>query len=422
MPAGRPADLRRSFCAAVHRRRGAVSAGRRISTCRAADRRALPLAGLCLGLSALTRPEGYLFFGLLSLHLLATQLQSRRALAARGEATPRWFFDGRSGRRVGLFLALTVPHLAFRRLYLRRLGAEHVLRQVGGRARHLEAGRLLPVYVPARSEAGGAAAALRPGLLRLLASARPAKSICAWAWSPTASRPCFSPTYVASVGGDFMGASSLRAADRAAAGGVRLLGLFTSCVSVQRRQRSAGWACCCATPDQHLLCRSLCAVVHRRRSRHRYAGLSASLRRRPHRHRQVAGAARRPDDYQGRRRCRSQVYYAGIRALDSFGLCDAYVAKQTPPLSSRPGHQKFAPLGYVLSRTPPPTILTYNVYRIAAAPYQPDAGEAAMWRSRGFHYVSVPIPGLSQPWYSFLKRIDRRLGPLPALSDSFSSP
>jgi hypothetical protein len=65
----------------------------------------------------------------------------------------------------------------------------------------------------------------------------------------------------------------------------------------------------------------------------------------------------------------------------------------------------------VLSRQP--TILTYNVYRIDAAPYRPSPAEAAMWRARGFHYISVQIPGLSLPWYSFLKRIDRALGPFP---------
>jgi hypothetical protein len=122
-----------------------------------------------------------------------------------------------------------------------------------------------------------------------------------------------------------------------------------------------------------------------------------------------------PDDYQVVGGAGAQVYYAGIRALDSFGLSDAYVAHQVPPMSTRPGHQKFAPLDYVLSRHP--TILTYNVYKLLDAPYEPSAAEAALWRSRGFHYVSVQIPGLSQPWYAFLKRIDRSLGPLPKADD-----
>ena len=122
-----------------------------------------------------------------------------------------------------------------------------------------------------------------------------------------------------------------------------------------------------------------------------------------------------PDDYQVVGGAGAQVYYAGIRALDSFGLSDAYVAHQVPPVSTRPGHQKFAPLDYVLSRHP--TILTYNVYWILNAPYQPSAAEASLWRGRGFHYVSVQIPGLSKPWYSFLKRTDRSLGPLPKADD-----
>ena len=43
--------------------------------------------------------------------------------------------------------------------------------------------------------------------------------------------------------------------------------------------------------------------------------------------------------------------------------------------------------------------------------------EIALWRGHGFHYVSVQIPGLSKPWYSFLKRLDRSLGPLPKADD-----
>jgi hypothetical protein len=122
----------------------------------------------------------------------------------------------------------------------------------------------------------------------------------------------------------------------------------------------------------------------------------------------------KPDDFQVVGGAGAQVYYAGIPALDSFGLADAYVAHKTAPVAVRPGHQKFAPLDYVLSRRP--TILTYNLYRIADAPYRPDPGEAAVWQSRGFHYVSVRIPGLSRPYYSFLKRCDRALGPLPAVT------
>jgi hypothetical protein len=122
-----------------------------------------------------------------------------------------------------------------------------------------------------------------------------------------------------------------------------------------------------------------------------------------------------PDDYQVVGGAGAQVYYAGIRALDSFGLSDAYVAHKVAPVSTRPGHQKFAPLDYVLAQHP--TILTYNVYRILDAPYQPSPAEVAMWRGHGFHYVSVQVPGLSKPWYSFLKRLDRSLGPLPKADD-----
>jgi hypothetical protein len=116
-----------------------------------------------------------------------------------------------------------------------------------------------------------------------------------------------------------------------------------------------------------------------------------------------------PDDYAAVGGAGAQVYYSGIASLDCFGLSDAYVAHQVRPVSSRPGHQKYAPLEYQLSKKP--TIITSNYYRIERAPFHPSPYEAADWRRRGYRYVSVEIEGLSAPWYSFLLRVDRRFGP-----------
>ncbi len=109
----------------------------------------------------------------------------------------------------------------------------------------------------------------------------------------------------------------------------------------------------------------------------------------------------------------AQVWYARARAIDAFGLTDRFIAHEVPAQSTRPGHQKFAPDTYLLSRRP--TVLCHT-YFIAPAPHVPSAGEAAMWRARGYHWVSVVIPGLDDPgpYYSFLKRLDRSFGPLPA--------
>jgi hypothetical protein len=120
------------------------------------------------------------------------------------------------------------------------------------------------------------------------------------------------------------------------------------------------------------------------------------------------GRYAQPDDYAVVGGAGAQVYYSGIRSLDAFGLSDEYIAHHVPPVSNRPGHEKYAPLDYQLARRP--TIITSNYYNIGPAPLQRE--DAAAWRARGYHYVSVQIPGLSSPWYTFLKRADRRIGPL----------
>jgi hypothetical protein len=123
------------------------------------------------------------------------------------------------------------------------------------------------------------------------------------------------------------------------------------------------------------------------------------------------GLHARPDDYAAVGGAGAQVYYSRIRSLDCYGLSDEYIAHQVRPMSSRPGHQKYAPEAYILSKKP--TIITSYNYRIGNETYV--GPDAAMWMQRGYHYVTVRVPGMSSPMYSFLLRNDRSLGPLPAL-------
>ena len=408
---------------------GLVAADGTDAAGQAARRRWLPLSGLCLGLSALTRPEGYLFFALLALHLLGSRLLDRLPGRQPADpppvaARPALLFDGPEWLALLLFLSLTVPHLLFRRWYY---------------------GDWVPNTFYVKSSGGAGALTWRQGGYYLFAFVRdlklvvlpliyglgflrlPATGLARRSYvrlgQITGLLSVVFLLYVASVGGDFMGLYRfvlplvplhvvagalglyhlLRGRSLALAGPV-LAGLSTlhlaNTVAIDR------WALSFIGADR--------GIDTPGYLRH-YAADRTAIGK-------WLGQHVQPDDYQVVGGAGAQVYYAGIRALDSFGLCDAYVAKRTPPLSTRPGHQKFAPLDYVLSRRPPPTILTYNVYRIAAAPYQPDPAEAAAWRARGYHFVSVQIPGLSQPWYSFLKRIDRALGPLPPASDAMGSP
>lgn len=132
------------------------------------------------------------------------------------------------------------------------------------------------------------------------------------------------------------------------------------------------------------------------------------------------GQYRQPDDFMAVGGAGAQVYYAKMGALDCYGLSDAYIAHEVKPVSNRPGHQKYAPLEYQLKRKP--TIITSNYYRIQNTPYVPSRAEVEEWRKRGFHYVSVEMPGLSARYYSFLKRLDRAIGPLPAVPDEPEHP
>jgi hypothetical protein len=360
--------------------------------------------GITIGLAALTRPEGYLLFGLLALHRLIVKLQKRELVPTKQE----WSL-------LLMFLLLTVPHIVWRRLYygyyvpntfyIKSSGGSGAWQQ--GRYYLWAVMRDLKLFVLPLLYLMGF---VRPLPQKLQDSYRLAGGLLLiWAG------PFL--LYVVSVGGDFMGLY------RFVMPIVPLL-VLTGVLGLWRLLQGQ---------SRHLIAGSLMvfAALHATNSyfvdRHALTFIGADhgidtpgyLRHYTADRAAIGkwlGQYVKPDDYQVVGGAGAQVYYAGIAALDSFGLSDEYVAHKVPAVSSRPGHQKFAPLDYVLSRKP--TILTYNVYRIGNAPYVPSAQESAEWRARGFHYVSVQIPGLSQPWYSFLKRIDRTLGPLPVAADA----
>jgi arabinofuranosyltransferase len=367
----------------------------------AADRRHLARTALFFGLAALTRPEGFLFFALAGLHRLVLRIRARRFLPDRAELAA-----------IGLFLLLTVPHLLWRRWYYGYwVPNTFYIKSSGGRAAWQQGAYYLFAF--ARDLKLFVLPALWAlGLLRPLPPAEHRAYVRAGAFTLLCSAAFL--LYVVSVGGDFMGLYRFV---------LPIVPLSVVCGSLGLLRLSRGAPAAALAPlallfahgvntyfvDRHALGfigadRGIDTPGYLRYYTEDRAAIGRWL-----------GQHVQPDDYQVVGGAGAQVYYAGIRALDSFGLSDAYVAHEVPPVSIRPGHQKFAPLEYVLSRKP--TILTYNVYRIGDEPYRPSPGEEAMWRARGFHYVSVQIPGLSRPFYTFLKRIDRRLGPLPPLTE-----
>ncbi|MDB4967546.1 MAG: hypothetical protein JWN44_3235 [Myxococcales bacterium] len=354
-------------------------------------------SAFAFGLAALTRPEGLLLFALTAFHRALVKLGRRELRPTAAEL--RW---------VACFLAVVVPHLLWRRWYY---------------------GWWLPnTFYIKSSGIGGTWNQGGYYLLRVVENFHlwivPPLAVAAWfVQRERGARVLLGyaslvvavfALYVGSVGGDFMGlyrfvmpviplvalvaAQSLRQLlgplDRKSpllAAGVVALALLLHglhAAAVDRRALVIGADRGIDTPGY------LRWYTADRAAAGRWFGQYA-----------------RPDDYAAVGGAGAQVYFSGIRSLDCFGLSDEYIAHRVPAHSSRPGHQKYAPDDYILSKRP--TIITSYNYKFVNAPYV--GPDAALWMQRGYHYVTVPIAGASTPMYSFLLRNDRSFGPLPAL-------
>jgi arabinofuranosyltransferase len=106
------------------------------------------------------------------------------------------------------------------------------------------------------------------------------------------------------------------------------------------------------------------------------------------------------------------VYASGLRAIDTFGLSDLHVAHNVKPRSARPGHQKLAPLRYILRRRPD-IICSPHVTRMQDWEYRPRRSEKRRWETRGYQYFCATPAGLNPSHYCCLMRVDRDLGLTP---------
>jgi len=105
------------------------------------------------------------------------------------------------------------------------------------------------------------------------------------------------------------------------------------------------------------------------------------------------------------------VYASRLRSLDTFGLNDLWIAHNMPRTGDRPGHTKSAPEHYILQQKPD---LMCHQAKHQDWPYRPPAHEAQYWRSRGYGWVCIAPEGLRPSHYCCLKRLSRDLGPWPA--------
>lgn len=354
-------------------------------------------SALFFGLAALTRPEGNLFFSLTLLHRGLGNLYFRRRIRpTRNE----WMF-------VAVFAALVVPHFVWRRMYY---------------------GWWLPNTFYIKSSGGAGAATWGRGFYYLQRYAE-AFLIPAFALLPLASLyrrreagtnrfygyaalvlPAFW-LYVASVGGDFMGLFRFA---------LPVVPLLLVAAALGLRAVIAPWAEKRPVIAPVMVAGALLLYLGYATSVDRKAiaigsdnGIDTPGYLKYYTDDRAAigkwfGANAQPDDYAAVGGAGAQVYFSKLRSLDCFGLSDEYIAHQVRPVDTRPGHQKYAPLDYQLSKKP--TIITSNYYTIGNGPGA--HREEELFRRNGYHYVSVEIPGLSLPWYTFLKRMDRKLGPL----------
>lgn len=104
------------------------------------------------------------------------------------------------------------------------------------------------------------------------------------------------------------------------------------------------------------------------------------------------------------------VYASRLRALDTFGLNDQWIAHNMPRTGDRPGHTKSAPEHYILQQRPD---LLCHQAKHQDWPYRPPGGVDPYWRARGYGWVCITPRGLRPSSYCCLKRLDRDLGPWP---------
>ncbi|MGZ3407197.1 MAG: hypothetical protein ACXVAN_12180, partial [Polyangia bacterium] len=358
-------------------------------------------SAVAFALAALTRPEGSLLFALTALHRLLVMLARRKLTIGRAEL--RW---------IGAFLVLVVPHFLWRRwyygwwlpntFYIKSSGIGGAWQQGGYYLwRVVEQFHLwvVPIVV-----AIGLVVGRQRGLRVLTGYVALVAGVFA--------------VYVASVGGDFMGlfrfvmpvipllalvaALGLRSALSPLDG---RLPIFTAVVVAGALALHA-WHAVRVDKLALVIPGPSDRGIDRPGWLRWYTDDRAAIGR-------WFAQYGRPDDYAAVGGAGAQVYYSRMRSLDCYGLSDEHIAHKVAASSSRPGHQKYAPDDYILSQHP--TIITSHNYNIGRAPNWVGA-DSAFWMQRGYHYVTVPVPGLSSPYYSFLLRNDRSLGPLPALT------
>jgi arabinofuranosyltransferase len=356
-------------------------------------------SGLFFALAAMTRPEGVLFFGIAGLFRLTTNLsRERRLLPRRHEVA--WLLA---------FVLLFAPYFVWRWRYFGwPFPNTFYVKASGGSGTW----KLGAYYLRRFAEDHGLFFLVPVAILGALTSRDRGRSdlfrLTVLVWAIFAA-------YVLKVGGDFMGLYrfvvpvlplgivSLQEALRAFASRLRpllgsgkvavaTLGLAGTCLA-------AGYLVgACKVSRTAVTWVGADNGIDSPAYLKKYADDRIPVGRWFRRH-------ARPDDLMTVGGAGVIPYYAGIAAYDVFGLVDQTIAHDpSMTVSNRPGHQKWGPDHYMLSRKP--TLITHH-YCLGG----PCGEEGLVFP--GYEWVRADIPGV---YYSFLKRADRAFGPLPARS------
>jgi hypothetical protein len=346
----------------------------------------------------MTRPEGAVFFALVVIFRLVTNLRRERRLWPRRH---EWWWGA-------LFLGLTLPYFAWRwRYYGWLLPNTFYVKSSGATG----AWKLGGYYLRRFAEDYGVHVLLVLALLgrpdQTDQRRRDLRLLAGIVWL------CFA-AYVVKVGGDFMGLYRFILP-------VVPLGAVVLAESARRvhallAPRLGAWVSALAL----VLVGGGYVVgsAHATRVALTYVGadngidMPAYLKRYAEERIPVGqwlGEHRQGDDFATFGGAGVIPYYSEIPGTDVFGLVDATIAHDPRmTVSNRPGHQKWGSDEYLLSRRP--TLITHR-YCIGPHCAIDNGGAPA-----GYEWVraSVTAPGGGPSYYAFLKRRDRAFGPFPA--------
>jgi len=115
-----------------------------------------------------------------------------------------------------------------------------------------------------------------------------------------------------------------------------------------------------------------------------------------------------PDDRMAVGAAGAMPYWSGIYNLDTFGLCDAWIAHHGPIVSNRPGHQRFAPRSYILQHKPVFLLIGNDYAREKPEPPKRDR----TWEKLGYTWAEAKVDAhtFEAPetyYHYFLMRLDR---------------